>query len=60
MNKSIYLMAGVAGFMAGVLFAPAKGRVSRLRLKRNANRLANQAINELNAIESQIKEASVE
>jgi gas vesicle protein len=53
-------MAGVAGFMAGVLFAPAKGRVSRLRLKRNANRLANQAINELNAIESQIKEATVE
>lgn len=57
----MYLIAGVAGFMAGVLFAPAKGRVSRLRLKRNANKLANKAINELNGIEKQIHpEADVE
>ena len=60
MNKSVYLMAGVAGFIAGVLFAPAKGRVSRLKLKRNANRWANQAINELNALEKQIKQDIVE
>ncbi|MGR3810904.1 YtxH domain-containing protein [Jiulongibacter sp. NS-SX5] len=55
MNKSMYVVAGALGFIAGVLYAPDKGRVSRLKLKRNANKLANKAIAQLENLESEIK-----
>jgi gas vesicle protein len=55
--SKLYLMAGIAGFIAGVLYAPNEGRVSRLKLKRRINKMASRAVSELENVEERLKEA---
>ncbi len=58
-NKMMmYLAAGVGGFILGVLYAPAEGKVSRLKFKRGVNKLAGRAISEIENLEKGIGEVS--
>lgn len=55
-NKtSLYVAAGLVGFIAGVLYAPDKGKVSRLKLKRGINKIADQALTSLESVEKQLE-----
>ncbi|AWW00401.1 YtxH domain-containing protein [Arcticibacterium luteifluviistationis] len=53
MNKSntLFLIAGISGFIAGVLFAPNKGSVNRLKAKNAANKIANKALYEIEQLQ---------
>ncbi|WP_341225785.1 hypothetical protein [uncultured Arcticibacterium sp.] len=57
MNKSntMFLIAGVSGFIAGVLFAPNKGSVNRLKAKKAANKIANKALYEIEQLQHELE-----
>ncbi len=55
--NSMYLAAGLTGFVLGVLYAPDKGKVSRLKLKRGIHDLASKTVAGIEEIEKQIEES---
>lgn len=53
-NLKSYLVAGVFGFIGGVLFAPHKGSITRLKAKKAINDISMKAIDELEKLENKL------
>lgn len=46
-KSTLYLAAGLSGFIAAILYSPNKGSINRLKAKKGINRLAKKALAEV-------------
>ncbi|MCP9768931.1 YtxH domain-containing protein [Lacihabitans sp. LS3-19] len=53
-KKTILILAGIAGFVTGILFSPNKGIVNRLKVKKGINKLSDSALKTIEKLQEEI------